>query len=151
MRILLPVDESPYSEAALNFILTELKPSGSQVRVLCVIEPLTAYMTAGMMPQLATVSVQIERSRREESETLVKAMADKLRGAGFASSTSVDVGDPTGVILDNAKSWPADLIVMGSHGLHGLSRLLMGSVSESVVRHADCSVQIVRLRGPQEK
>jgi nucleotide-binding universal stress UspA family protein len=151
MRILLPVDESPYSEAALNALLAEFKPRGTQVRVLYVIEPITAYLTAGMVPELVTVSAQIERSREKEAETLINKMAGILRRAGFTPTTTVDTGDPTGVILEHAKKWPADLIVMGSHGLHGLSRLLMGSVSDAVVRHADCSVQVVRVRGPVKK
>jgi nucleotide-binding universal stress UspA family protein len=151
MRILLPVDESPYSEAALNAILTQLKPRGTQVRVLYVIEPMTAYLTAGLVPELVSVSAKIERSREKEAEALIEKMAGTLRKAGFTASISVDTGDPTGVILDHAKEWPADLIVMGSHGLRGLSRLLMGSVSDAVVRHADCSVQVVRVRGPVKK
>lgn len=151
MRILLPVDESPYSEAALNALVAEFKPRGTQVRVLYVVEPITAYLTAGLVPELVTASAQIERSREKEAEALLNKMAATLRKAGFAAVTTVDTGDPTGVILDHAKQWPADLIVMGSHGLRGLSRLLMGSVSDAVVRHADCSVQVVRMRGPAKK
>jgi nucleotide-binding universal stress UspA family protein len=50
------------------------------------------------------------------------------------------------VILDDAEKWPADLIVLGSHGLKGLNRFLLGSVSDAVSRHAACSVQVVRVR-----
>ncbi|HXJ37726.1 MAG TPA: universal stress protein, partial [Bryobacteraceae bacterium] len=53
-------------------------------------------------------------------------------------------GDPKSVILDTAKTWQADLIVLGSHGRHGLDRFLMGSVAESVAVHAHCSVVVVR-------
>jgi nucleotide-binding universal stress UspA family protein len=48
------------------------------------------------------------------------------------------------MILDEAKTWGADLIVMGSHGRHGLDRLVMGSVAEAVASHAHCSVEVVR-------
>jgi nucleotide-binding universal stress UspA family protein len=54
------------------------------------------------------------------------------------------MGEPRAFILDEAKAWGADLIVLGSHGRHGLDRLLMGSVSESVALYAHCSVEVVR-------
>ena len=60
------------------------------------------------------------------------------------ASHGVPVGDPRSVLLDLADSWKADLIVMGSHGRHGLDRLLLGSVSEAVAMHATCSVEVVR-------
>jgi nucleotide-binding universal stress UspA family protein len=56
------------------------------------------------------------------------------------------LGEPCGVILDTAKKWGADLIVLGSHGRRGLDRFLLGSVSEAVAIHAACSVQVVRGR-----
>ena len=55
-------------------------------------------------------------------------------------------GDPRTVIVDEAKEWSADLIVMGSHGYTGLKRLLLGSVAHSVVSHAPCSVEVVRVK-----
>jgi|SRR5450432_1530850 nucleotide-binding universal stress UspA family protein len=57
---------------------------------------------------------------------------------------STPIGEPRAVILDTAKAWRADLIVLGSHWRRGLDRLLLGSVSESVAIHADCSVEVVR-------
>jgi nucleotide-binding universal stress UspA family protein len=53
-------------------------------------------------------------------------------------------GDPKSQILDVAKEWKADMIVVGSHGRTGLNRFLMGSVSQGVVNHAHCSVEVVR-------
>ena len=59
-------------------------------------------------------------------------------------TTAVVLGFPKLVILDQAREWRADLIVVGSHGRKGLEHFLMGSVSEAVARHAACSVEIVR-------
>jgi len=56
----------------------------------------------------------------------------------------LESGIPKVVIIDDAKKWGADLIVVGSHGRTGLDRFLLGSVSEAVARHAACSVEIVR-------
>jgi len=60
-------------------------------------------------------------------------------------TAAVEEGDPKSKILDTARDWDADLIVLGSHGRKGLQHFLMGSVSEAVARHAECSVEIVRI------
>ena len=77
-------------------------------------------------------------------KSLVTKATDVLRKSGLNATTVLIEGDPKSQIIDVAKEWPADLIVLGSHGRKGLSRFLMGSVSEAVVRHAHCSVEIVR-------
>jgi nucleotide-binding universal stress UspA family protein len=59
-------------------------------------------------------------------------------------------GDPRSVILEEAKEWDADLIVVGSHGYTGIKRLLLGSVAQSVVSHAPCSVEVVRQKTENE-
>jgi nucleotide-binding universal stress UspA family protein len=144
MRILLPIDESSYSEEAVGSLIATFRPAAAEVRVLNVIEPVTAYLTSGLIPKLAIDSEQIEAERQKQSEALVSAAAQKLRDAGFATSESIERGDGKSVILDSAEKWPADLIVLGCHGLKGIGRFLMGSVSDAVARHAHCSVQIVR-------
>ena len=69
-----------------------------------------------------------------------------LIAAGLAVTDHVllNVESPAKLILKEATTWGADLIVMGSHGRRGLKRFLIGSVSESVAMHAGCSVEIVR-------
>jgi nucleotide-binding universal stress UspA family protein len=56
----------------------------------------------------------------------------------------VPVGEPVESIVATARSWPADLVVIGSHGRDGLNRVLLGSVAEGVTRHAPCPVLVVR-------
>ena len=63
----------------------------------------------------------------------------------FHTSVSTPDADPRHAIVETARDWPADVIVMGSHGRRGLDRLLLGSVAESVVRHAPCSVHVGRI------
>jgi nucleotide-binding universal stress UspA family protein len=77
-------------------------------------------------------------------ETLVAAVASRLRSAGFKTTTSVEEGDARERILDCATKSHPDLILLGSHGWRGFDRLLLGSVSEAIARHANCSVEIVR-------
>lgn len=145
MKILLAVDGSKCSKEAIKRVIAQVRPKGTQVRVLHVIEPIISYISAGMIPHYVPQVDQIEQDRKKEALDLVAHTARQLRTAGFRSSESVELGNPKVKILDEAKKWQADLIVVGSHGFTGFSRFLMGSVSEAVTRHAPCSVEVVRL------
>ena len=70
--------------------------------------------------------------------------ADELEAAGVRAESAIRQGDPRISILEEAKEWGAELIIVGSHGRTGVERWLMGSVAEYVVRHASCSVEVVR-------
>lgn len=89
----------------------------------------------------------LELARKEltsQAEQVVKNTAEKLRKTGLVVETEVSNGDPRSIIVDQAEEWSADLVVVGSHGYTGLKRLLLGSVAQSVVSHAPCSVEVVR-------
>lgn len=140
MKILLAIDESKFSKAALHALLTQFTPPGATVRVLTVIEPISTtpppQMTPGFLPELS----ENVRAARE----LVERTAQMIRAAGFEVETAVDQGDAREKILDGSDQWGADLIVMGSHGKRGVQRFLLGSVADFVARHAQCSAEIVR-------
>jgi nucleotide-binding universal stress UspA family protein len=85
----------------------------------------------------------LHKLRRSKAAALLEDTADQLRRAGFVTAASLRDGDPRQVIVDYAKECRADLIVLGSHGKTGVDRM-PGSVSDSVARHAPCSVEIVR-------
>jgi len=78
------------------------------------------------------------------ASALVNRVAGTLRTMGFKATPSVVSGHAEGAILQAAREWKPDLIVLGSHGRRGLDRLLLGSVAEGVMRHAPCSVELVR-------
>jgi nucleotide-binding universal stress UspA family protein len=100
---------------------------------------LSAVYPASLLERLVTESKQRASSTVEAAkEILAKA------GFGLYSGDSMPFGDPRSCILDVAKEWGADLIVLGSHGRRGLDRFLLGSVSETVAVHAPCSVRVVR-------
>jgi nucleotide-binding universal stress UspA family protein len=84
------------------------------------------------------------KALREQVKDLVMKAAEKLRGAKLNVSTELVEGDPKSQIIDIANEWHADMIVLGSHGRSGLNRFLIGSISQDVVRHAHCSVEIIR-------
>ena len=141
MKILLAVDDSPFSEATAQTLIAQFDPARTEVRVIHVVEPIAISAPPQMDPQYYPEL----REQVKEAQELVARVARKLEGAGFRVSTAVEKGDARSVIVDAATAWNPDLIMIGSHGRKGLSRFLLGSVSESVARHARCSVEIVRI------
>ncbi len=142
MKILLAVDDSKFSDAALQVVIAQIPPQATEVLVLHVVEPITLspppQMSAGYAPEL--------ESRVKDGRDLVEREAQRLRAAGFKADGAVEVGDIREKIIDAAAELRADLIVLGSHGRRGVQRFLLGSVAEHVARHAQCSVEIVRIR-----
>ena len=143
MKILLAVDGSEYSAAAAEAVAARPWPSGTTVRVLSAVER--------VVPPAAEIwydaGGSLERTRQEltkHADQLTAGVAETLRAAGLTAKAAVRDGDPRSVIVDEAEAWDADLIVVGSHGYTGLKRWLLGSVAQSVVGHAPCSVEVVR-------
>src|SRR6185369_10250107 len=124
MKILLATDGSEFSNAAARTISEQFRPQENEVWVLSVVEPVTTeaapQMAAGYYPEL--------EEQKSQANALVERVAKMLSEAGFKSSTLVAIGDAKTAILDQAAKWPADLVVLGSHGRKGLIRLLLGSV-----------------------
>jgi nucleotide-binding universal stress UspA family protein len=143
MKILLAIDESKSSEAAVRNVKEMAWPPGTEVKVLNVVEPpslLLGREMSGPDPEFEAVW----NALRDQAKALVGKATEALRKPGMIVTPALEEGDPKSRILDLAKEWPADLIVVGSHGRKGLSRFLLGSVSDAVARHAHCSVHIVR-------
>ena len=141
MNILIAVDGSASSEAAIREVI-QGRPRDAQIRVMHAIEPLPAiegWAYAVDWPNVA-------QDQRKEAEAFVSQGAALLRDAGFSVTTAIEDGFAKSIIIEAAGQWPADLVVVGSHGRKGLARFLLGSVSEGVARHAPCSVLIVRKR-----
>jgi nucleotide-binding universal stress UspA family protein len=149
MKILLAVDGSKFSEAALQFVCSQNRPEHTTVRVVHILEPLAAVLPStgvepGYYPLVPADWEQFQKEQLERAQGLVAKAAEQLRSAGYQADTLVREGVTRTEIVDMAADWNADLIVLGSHGRRGLERLLLGSVSDFVSRHAKCSVQIIR-------
>jgi nucleotide-binding universal stress UspA family protein len=147
MNILLAVDGSESSEAAVRTLIDRFRPGGTHVRVLHAVEWLRDMPMSYGFGQGPTYADDIEHSRAESyahAGQLVSRVEGELQQAGFQTSVSTPDDDPRHAVVFAARDWPANLIVMGSHGRRGVDRFLMGSVAESVMRHAPCSVLIER-------
>ena len=143
MTILLAIDDSKFSEAAIQAVAAQA-PRDTKVWVLHVLEPPSTLLgreMGGREPEFEAVW----KVRREHAEALVAKAAERLHNSGLNATPILKEGDPKSRIIDLATEWRADLIVLGSHGRKGLKRFLIGSVSEGIARHANCSVEIVRI------
>ena len=141
MKVLLAIDDSKFSEAATQALIAQARPGETEVRVLHVIESFVFLYEGGYVVDWRPVIEEL----RKKGEALLTQTAQALRTAGFRVATTMEEGNPKTVIVDFAAKWPADLVVMGSHGRTGFGRFFLGSVAETVVRHAPCSVQVVRI------
>lgn len=145
MNILLAIDDSKFSNAATDAVIALAKTGDAEVKVLHVIEPVPLYLD-GEAWGYGAKYVPISDEERNAAQELVARHTKRLRDAGINVSAVIKQGVPKVVILDMAKEWSPDLIVVGSHGRKGLDRFFLGSVSEAITRHAPCSVEVVRLQ-----
>src|SRR5436190_6197540 len=146
MNILLPIDDSPESAVAVQVISTRPWPTGSNVRVLSVVENAGLLPVGEFMIAAPNDLAELAQQRIAQSERLTDEIAASLEPTGLSVQKAVREGNASEAIIEEAKDWPADLIVMGTHGYTGLKKLVLGSVAHSVVNHAPCSVEVVRDR-----
>jgi len=144
MKILLAIDGSPCSDAAVEEVARRPWPAGSLVKVLTALEtPMPPTPEAWAIP--LNYFEEMDAALRKQGENIVNRALQKLKFNKTLTADAVLVpGAPRPVILDEAESWKADLIVLGSHGYTAWKRLLLGSVSQAIVSHAKCSVEVVR-------
>lgn len=135
MKILVAVDHSEASQAVLQEVAARPWPPQTSMEVLNVAEP--AHMW--------TVTKTAEEAMKLSAD-LVHRAAGELQGRGLEASGLSLKGDPKRVILDRAQKSKADFVFVGSQGISALARFLLGNVASAVVRHAPCSVEIVRTR-----
>jgi len=149
MKVLLAVDGSPCSEAAVREVATRPWPPDSSVRIVAAVEP-PAPLAAEPYMLASGYFEEAERLKRAAAGEVLKRAAagvsDGEGGRGLKVTTATLTGSPKRAIVEDAEEWGADLIVVGSHGLRTWERMLLGSVSQTVAAHARCSVEIVRSR-----
>ncbi|HEV8488145.1 MAG TPA: universal stress protein [Blastocatellia bacterium] len=145
MKLLLAVDGSTFSDAAVEQIASRPWPEGTEVDVLSVAEqPAYPMGEAAALP--SSYYEEMEKIGQQQSRAAVDKAVERLRSGASSLRVTANVvaGHPVQEIVDRAEQWDADLLVVGSHGYRGFKRLLLGSVSQAVASHAKCSVEIVR-------
>jgi nucleotide-binding universal stress UspA family protein len=149
VNVLLAIDGSTCAEAAVNAVLDQFSPDKTAVRVVHVVEwpgDLSSALAFVEGPSAAASVLAAQEDVRRRGREVVTRAVSRLREAGFDTVPFILEGEVRHEVLEMAAAWPADTIVIGSHGRKGLNRFLLGSVSEGVLRHASCSVEVVRER-----
>jgi nucleotide-binding universal stress UspA family protein len=133
--VVVPVDFSVASENALR-VAVEMTGDVRKLRLLHVLPPLEAISPAAVWGDLSD-DAREEAVRKHAAKFLAK---QGIAGAPF----DVRLGNPGYEVTEYARQQKADLIIISSHGYHGLKRILLGSVAESILRHAHCAVLVLR-------
>ncbi|ADJ14719.1 universal stress protein [Halalkalicoccus jeotgali] len=140
-RVLVPIDGSPQAQESFEYAIREF-PDATLI-ALTVLDP--AEMSAGGtemgMASYADRWMEVEEERAEERFDRVRALA---ADGDVALETQTVLGRPARAIVEYAEDNDVDHVVMGSHGRDGVSRILLGSVAETVVRRSPCPVTVVR-------
>ncbi|MBZ0185415.1 MAG: universal stress protein, partial [Candidatus Obscuribacterales bacterium] len=149
MKILVAVDESEYSQSVVEAIATRAYPTDSSFRVLHVMEPFDPIEPAPLASsnQWALWVNSVKREKQAVAQVLVSSAAKHITDRFPQADVSTDVFEGyivDKIVVDVAETWQADLIVVGSQGKRGFQRLLLGSVSNAILLHAPCSVEIVK-------
>ena len=147
MKVLIGIDDSLHSRAALEFVKNARWPAATAFVVLSAVPLHVAVVEMAGYPQYQ----DMQREQTREHEELAARVEGELRSAGLMTTAKVEAGDPREVIPQVAEAERVDLVVVGSHGRSGISKLLMGSVASHVVTHSPCSVLVVKLPKVAEK
>lgn len=148
MRILLAIDGSAGSLAAVEELASRPVSSGSNIHIVSAIEsPFIPPPEGWALPE--SYLNEMEKAAEEQAQSAVDGAVQRISAAHAKDAeitSAVIQGHAKEAILVEAERWGADLIVVGSHGYRGWQRFLLGSVSQAIASHAPCSVQIVRAR-----
>lgn len=144
LRILLATDGSEFSLRAARSIAERQWPDVTEFRIVSVVEriiPAADPWYAG-----GSVAKRRKEANARNCEDAVSAAEQIVAQTGFKTETAMLDGNPKKRIVEDATEWGAHLVVVGSHGRRGLTRYLLGSVSEAVAMRAHCSVEVIRDR-----
>jgi len=141
-RVTLAVDDSKYSRAAARFLRSRILPESATTTILSSAERPVTDLAVRYLPKAQVA--ELEQPVLERATRLVTAMRDEFLKEGYAVVSDVKMDHVIDTIVTQVKADHTDLLVIGSRDLTKSERLYLGSVSESLLRHAPCSVLIVR-------
>ena len=144
IRLLIAVDSSPDSRAAVDAVCARHWPEGTEVGLLAVVDTVMAISPNPAEPSaMKWIEVGDEKNWDQVRE-IFEPSAEKLRSVGLHTEVLIRRGNPSDQIIEEANTWGADCIFVGAKGTRGIDRLLLGSVSSAVSARAHCSVEVVR-------
>lgn len=146
LRILVGVDGSPNSEAVVDAVYSREWPTGTEVRLVAVVDTVMAITPDRSQPTVVKWIEVGDEENWDEVRQIFEPSATKLRSVGLDAAVMIRRGTPKHELLDEAESWQADCIFVGAKGVRGIDRLMLGSVSSAVSARAHCSVEVVRPR-----
>jgi nucleotide-binding universal stress UspA family protein len=141
-HVLVPYDDSPLSERALEHALAE--HGDAEITLLHVLDFVEAGYSAPVETTLPGYWEEWYENAQEAAEALFEEARATAEAEDVTLGTETLVGQPARSIVEYVENEPVDHVVMGSHGRSGISRLLVGSVAEKVLRRAPCPVTVVR-------
>lgn len=148
MKILIATDGSEFSRAAIEKCCQiAVRPENTEIRILAAFENM-APVAAEPFAISAQYIAEVEAAAEKEAEKFVreaeKQLAECFPGAQIRATCKIVKNSADRAIVEEAENWGADLIVVGSHGRGFWKRMWLGSVSQTVIQHAPCSVLVVR-------
>lgn len=145
MKILLAIDGSKSSECVVNELKNITLNKDSEVIILSAVEKSMPIVGEPFGGAVFEYEAQIEQQGLQAAKDIVKEAKEKVeKDFGCYVKTEVVMGSPKYAIVEKAKEWNVDFIILGSHGYRLWERVLLGSVSTFVAQHAECSVVISR-------
>jgi nucleotide-binding universal stress UspA family protein len=142
-NILVAIDESPQAAAALDLAIELGKTLKSTITLVHALDPGAIASTADDAGAVSVMEIELDELQNAGKE-LIEATSQRVRDAGLHVESIVRDGVPAQTILDTATRANCDLIVMGTHGRHGIERFFLGSCSEAVLRESPIPVLVKR-------
>lgn len=147
MKILLAIDGTKHSQPAIRAVSNFKLNADDELKIITVVDlamPMAVDLYAGYLPS----STEIENTAKENANIVLESTKNEIielmNDRNFSITTEVLIGSPESRIVEAAENFRSDLIIVGSHGYNRWERLLLGSVSDSIIHHAPCSVLVVR-------
>lgn len=141
-RVLAPSDFSDHSLPPVRYAAELAEKFGAELILLHVVQDLALVLPDAVMPTAA--AAPDVGAMMDAAKDGLAALVDRLGLARLSPRTELRMGSPAGEVVEAAKELGADLICIATHGRGGIAHMLMGSVAESIIRHAPCPVLTIR-------
>lgn len=148
-NVLIAIDDDHFAGLIGDFVCKHHWQPETSFRIVTVLPWLPSEKETRVSHDMQVLVENTKSSRKQLLDEFSRRLADNYPSAKIEHE--ILQGNPAEIILETAESWPADLVIVGSHGRKGMSLFLLGSISNAVVTHAPCSVVVIRPRGKKSE